>query len=89
MAAYNSFKMAVSARGDALKRAEPKDITPAAVPAELESMVADLEAAADGGTESFLEVWNGLSKTTRAKVEAVAGLYDRLKDRADKVGGPE
>lgn len=89
MAAYNAFKMAVAARGDALKRAEPKDITPAAVPAELESMVADLEAAADGGTEAFLEVWNGLSKTARAKVEAVTGLYDRLKDRADKVGGPE
>jgi recombination protein RecT len=90
MRAYDSLKLTVASRGETLKAMHPpeRDITPV-VPAEMESLIADLEASADGGSEAFIDAWNSLSKTTRAKIEALPGAYDRLKERANQVGGPE
>jgi hypothetical protein len=78
--ASNAFKAAVTARGIAIKAAQA---TPAAkstpVPDALVGLVADMEAAADGGPESFAESWGSLSKATQA---SLAGQYDALAARA-------
>jgi hypothetical protein len=82
MPAYEAFKAAVSTKGEAFKA--PKQAQNASIPPELEGLIADMEAAADGGSEAFEKSWNTLSKATQEKL---AGEYDRLKARAAKVGG--
>lgn len=59
------------------------------IPPELEGLIADLEAAADGGTESFESAWNSLSKASRDKITNLAGVYDRMKARAEAVGASQ
>jgi hypothetical protein len=81
MPAYEAFKAAVSTKGEAFKA--PKQAQNASIPPELEGLIADMEAAADGGNEAFEKSWNTLSKATQEKL---TGEYDRLKARAAKVG---
>lgn len=59
---------------------------PPAMPAQLEGLIADLEAAADGGAESFAQAWASLSKVTKHNIEQLPGVYDRIKAIADKQG---
>jgi hypothetical protein len=83
VAASNAFKAAVTARGVALKAATPAtkpQATP--IPDALVGLMADMEAAADGGTESFAAAWGSLSKATQTNL---AAYYDALANRAAQV----
>lgn len=52
-------------------------------PAELESLLADLDAVADNGTEALQAVWDGLTKDQR---RAVLPDMAALKQRAEQAG---
>lgn len=63
------------------------DVTPtdAAKPAaEMDGLIADLDAAADGGLDSFESAWQSLSQATKDKLP---GIYDRIASRFTKTGG--
>lgn len=86
--ASNDFKAAVTARGAELKASN--QVAPAAaekpvipVPDELVGLMADMEAAADGGVPALEEAWQSLSRATQEKLEPFASV---LKARAEKVG---
>jgi hypothetical protein len=84
--ASNAFKAAVTAKGSELKAAAaPKQ--PAAIPPELEDLIADLEATADEGAEAFNAAWGSLSKTTQDNISKLEGVIERLNERAAKAGG--
>lgn len=76
-----AFKAAVTARGAALKAAQPA-AKAVAVPDALVGLMADMEAAADGGTEAFEAAWNSLSKATKG---SLAAYYEALAARAAAV----
>lgn len=84
--ASNAFKAAVTARGEALKAAQPAPqatAKPTPIPGELVGLIADMEAAADaGGADSFNVAWGSLSKATKG---ALAPYYDGLVARATGV----
>lgn len=84
--ASNEFKAAVTARGEALKAAQPA-AKPAlqALSAAAAAILADMEVIADDGTEAFLAGWGGLSKATQG---TLAGHYDALLARAESRGAP-
>lgn len=81
---HAKLKAAVTAKRQALKAAlEANTIDmPAKAPAPMDGLLADMEAAADGGMESFTESWNSLSKASKG---ALAGSYDALVARAERV----
>lgn len=81
MAGYNLFKAAVTARGEALKAAQPVSKAEPASDA-MAGLVADMESAADGGLEAFESAWGSLSKATKGNL---AGHYDALIARASRV----
>jgi hypothetical protein len=89
VSASNAVKEVVTARGLALKAAAPpvqaEPDTP--IPAELESLIADLGAAADSGIEAFDGAWGSLSKATKDKITGLAGVYEKLHSKAESVGG--
>lgn len=61
----------------------PKTPTASPIPPELEGLVADLEAATDGGIEAFESAWASLSKATKDKL---ADKYESMKSRAEQQG---
>lgn len=85
---YAKLKTAVTAKRQALKKALEENTIdmpvkevkrPAPVPDALVGLIADMEAAADGGPEAFAESWGSLSKATQA---SLAAHYDALVARA-------
>jgi hypothetical protein len=88
VAASNAFKAAVTAKGAELKATATSTQAPK-IPEELEGLVADLEATADDGLEALEAAIASLSKATKNKIDGVAGLYDSLKERAEKAGGKQ
>lgn len=80
--ASNAFKIAVTARGVALKVAQPAAKPAAPIPDALVGLIADMEAAADGGTEAFEAAWGSLSKATKG---SLATHYEALAARAAAV----
>lgn len=52
-------------------------------------LLADIESACDEGIEAFLSMYDALSKSTKAKIEAIPGLYQELRAKAEAVGGAE
>jgi len=80
--AAEAVKAAVVARGAALKTPAQPATTPA-IPPELEGLMADLDAAADGGPEAFASAWEGLSKATKDKITAIPGAFEKMQQRAD------
>lgn len=80
--ASNAFKIAVTARGVALKAAQPEAKPAAPIPDALVGLIADMEAAADGGTEAFEAAWGSLSKATKG---SLAAHYEALAARAAAV----
>jgi hypothetical protein len=86
MSIYTEFKAAVEAAGNVFKKAAANAVVDVGIPPEMEGLIADLEALADSGTDAFLESWNGLSDATRAKINAIPGVYDGFIARAEKAG---
>lgn len=54
------------------------------IPPELEALITDMEAAADGGHEDFERSWGSLSVATQEKIKALPGMYDSLKTRSER-----
>lgn len=83
VAASNAFKATVTARGEALKQATAAQApqTPE-ISEAMASLLADMEAAADGGAEAFERSWASLSKATQTSLEP---HVDALRVRAAKV----
>jgi len=81
VAASNAFKAAVTAKGAEFKSASAPE-SPVAIPPELEGLIADLEAAADEGTEAFNSAWGSLSKATKDNINKLEGVFARLNARA-------
>jgi hypothetical protein len=79
-----AFKAAVTARGIALKPAAAPKAKPAPISDALVGLLADMEAAADGGADAFADAWNSLSKATQA---SLADHHEALVARAAAVGG--
>jgi hypothetical protein len=84
--AQHAFKAAVTSKGELLKNAKPVVTT---VPVELEGLILDMESVADGGVEAFADAWASLSEQTKLAINALPGAFDRLKARAEKVGGTQ
>lgn len=81
VAASNAFKAAVTARGEVLKKAAPAT-KPPPVSDALTGLLADMEAAADGGPEAFSQSWDGLSKASK---DALSAHHPTLMARAEAV----
>lgn len=81
---HAKLKAAVTTKRQALKAAlESNTIDmPTKSAAPMDGLLADMEAAADGGIEAFTESWNSLSKASKA---ALAGSYDAMVARAGQV----
>lgn len=86
MQLYAKFKAVVEAAGNTLKSAAANAVIDVGIPPEMEGLIADLDALADSGADAFLESWNSLSDATRAKINAIPGVYDGFIARAEKVG---
>jgi len=96
LASYNKIKAEYAEIGTQLPQApvstlEATDVdsrpVETIIPDALKDLIADLEATADGGIEDFVATWEGLSKTSKGKIEAIPGLYNQLRERAEKAGG--
>lgn len=86
VSASNAFKAAVTAKGAAFTQAAP---APVKLSPEMESLIADLELAADEGVELFNQAWERLSPTTKQAIGDLPGVSGRLKARAEKAGGTQ
>jgi recombination protein RecT len=86
---HKRFKSAVGAHRAKMQAAEAArtidmpatTAKPTPVPDALAGLIADMEAAADGGTEAFEAAWGSLSKATKG---SLAAHYEALSARAAK-----
>lgn len=83
---HKRFKAAVAAHraklqeADAARTVEMPVSAPATAPSDaLAGLIADMEAAADGGPEAFAAAWASLSKATKG---SLAGHFESLQARA-------
>jgi recombination protein RecT len=84
---HAKLKATVTAKRQALKKALDDNTIDmpakgAAAAPEMDGLLADMEAAADGGAEALATAWASLSKATQGKL---APHYDALVARAERV----